>query len=793
MAPTTAGSDEDEAGSAILLGALMGGGMGLLSHHIEKTNEDKQIKAASAQWETLKKINATSKKMFIPNANAALKQFGTADDSTTPTYVNPATGTFEIDPLKQIQINLANSLNKSLTLESTAAAASNDRAWYDYNKGMAAASYIHSLFSRVFDVKDVKDLVELDTPLDEANDDQLATGAYLATNRDLLKAYAEEYDALRSSIQAEDTLSSAPEDVQFNNFLIRNLFYLKAQAKALAAIKPTRPEAIEQMSTMIADINAQIEAITKDRAAVKQDYMAEIGAKKALETQLSTLATALKADPQNEELMKEAVTAHYKLQELTQMLGTEDVDFGNGERMLNSSSLPTFNASDSATRDPSLKDEIFYKLGAGRLKLEELRDLLANDASSEEVIDFIRNNDIEPSPELFSALDKVLDLAKAGVAEAEAAVQDMEDKINAEEDPDLQEEMQDLQTPLQEEVRQATTKVNLISDLYQKNSSKLADYQETRRNLSGDPEDVRNYLIRSVATRKLAEISSFIDEAERLGDLFFKEAELRTYLTQAEILSTAFTNRKDIPAPLAGGIAAEVADLIAKLKAIALQIEKNKFNRVAKQEAAMRLDSDTLRSILDINADGTPNTSGSVYNLLAGVFGNKIGDIYKELASLEHPLSFYKVLQELKDKNQAVNMVKHLDIVLATLAKKLKDMLAVGGALDTGIYTNPQKYAPYFVEKLVGLASQFADETSIFYKFNQDKDLTNFIFNLELSKDPTTNNYEGLDTAQTDKLNEVLTILLTIKNLKEAKDFMTSVLDANKFEAELITLTADTA
>ena len=130
-----AGTDEDHAMSAILLGGMIGGGMSLVSSYWDNKNKADAIQTEKTLWTKLKGINKASTNLLVDDYRSPLKKF---DEG----YINPETNAAEIDPMKQFNLIANATANKAHTMEALSAAVLGDATWGEYNKAMAAAAHI---------------------------------------------------------------------------------------------------------------------------------------------------------------------------------------------------------------------------------------------------------------------------------------------------------------------------------------------------------------------------------------------------------------------------------------------------------------------------------------------------------------------------------------------------------------------------------------------------------------------------------------------------------------------------
>lgn len=101
------GSEEDEAGSAIALGGLIGGGMSLFSQYLENSQLNAIEKGAQTEWEKFRATNRASSNLLVKDVKTPYKIFGNTTikdeegkDVTVPQMINPKTGKREHDPKK---------------------------------------------------------------------------------------------------------------------------------------------------------------------------------------------------------------------------------------------------------------------------------------------------------------------------------------------------------------------------------------------------------------------------------------------------------------------------------------------------------------------------------------------------------------------------------------------------------------------------------------------------------------------------------------------------------------------
>lgn len=79
MAAPEVGSMEDDAGSAIFLGSLIGGGMSLASNYMEQKQTEAYNRKQAQMWDDYKKYHKAVKHLLVDDYKSPYKTFTTAD------------------------------------------------------------------------------------------------------------------------------------------------------------------------------------------------------------------------------------------------------------------------------------------------------------------------------------------------------------------------------------------------------------------------------------------------------------------------------------------------------------------------------------------------------------------------------------------------------------------------------------------------------------------------------------------------------------------------------------------
>lgn len=446
-----AGSYQDQAATAALLGGIIGGPMSLWSAVKENKGASD---ALSAGQERVKSAMTYIKKAsdIIPDAvGSVLKNFGLNEEDGSKKWSN-IEGEQEYDTQALRRIKHQHAVNKALNQEAVAASVNGDPIHLEAAKEMALTNFAWELA----DLAMQQDLTEddiaylIETRAGEVGQDktsdlgkkaasQLGIDGIL-TNRkqDILDRVALRQKALSKTYSQED-FSSDEIAKQFHRDVARAIYYAENMNNFLTKAKSTMPstneKALEDIEAMIEDNTAAIEYFSKasNRTALKEQYRKEIAPALVLQEEFDKKSKqfALETISENKDkLSEELEDIAFQLEELSAIEGTQAL-FGGGVKEGMMGMFPVMTSNMFGPRQAphkiqgiSMKQAASWVQGNNRvfenevdklpsaddLKAEDLDTLLQTLSKGANEMAYTKDTDEEGNPSKVSKL-----VAKAGI------------------------------------------------------------------------------------------------------------------------------------------------------------------------------------------------------------------------------------------------------------------------------------------------------------------------------------------------------------------------------------------
>lgn len=479
------GSEEDQAATAVFLGALLGGGMGLASGIRDTKQTLKALTEERSRWNKVKDLHAKAKRLMIDHALIGLTPQGTinpdvagteeSSDGTPPkaggavTAYTKEDGSVTLDPQGMTFAFLRYARDKALVENHMTAAAVSDPLFHQFNLEMGLASYAWNLKSIPnLSKEDIDDLLKYDLEMSlNEGEKQVYGDNYLGDNIAKIREYLEDYETAVSKLGSLDDFSDGKTDRDFSNMMRRTYMYQLAKNKALTKLQDlaTKDQTKELIAGMLEDGNQTLDMLVNNRDIFKEAFEEEVLAGSKLQSDILNKKIAIEAarveDPKADisELKAELNALQYQLEELVGVDNYYRENIFESTEYFSTSFAPldlrlatkgTYSAT-TATSPMSLREQFFTSKAMDNLFNEQMAEELATDAQTDEesdprmLIGLLTSNDNRLlSDELTGAMDdRVSQIATETVpvndqlVEIEGALADaVAYKSDLEEDPE---------------------------------------------------------------------------------------------------------------------------------------------------------------------------------------------------------------------------------------------------------------------------------------------------------------------------------------------------------------------
>jgi hypothetical protein len=139
-----AGTMEDEAGSAILLGALMGGGMSIASTYLEGKRERDFLAEQSKQWKELRSYNDAAKRLLVEDFKSPYEPVSVTTDENgkeIAKFTDTANPNGKLNADKVTALGFRHGTDSIFFGEAMTAEGKSDANHTEFNKNMSLAAY----------------------------------------------------------------------------------------------------------------------------------------------------------------------------------------------------------------------------------------------------------------------------------------------------------------------------------------------------------------------------------------------------------------------------------------------------------------------------------------------------------------------------------------------------------------------------------------------------------------------------------------------------------------------------
>lgn len=732
-----AGSDEDEAGAAIFLGALLGGGSSLIGNYMEGTRLQSLRDDEMKQWNEFNKRHAAAKTLTVDDLTALYKQFGTTkvgegDNAAEVMQLLNNQGETELD--EEALYNFVNhhKLQSTLFGEAQAANAKADQDWTNFNNKMALAGYAWRLMSLAGNRQNANDLLELDPNFSEDSvTQQFGAQNMLSENKDFISSMMDVFEEVSYSAQKEEGMSSDRSAVQFANMMRRTAFFLEAKKRALQ----TSPTQNESTAEALQEVDAQLQDLKDNRAKYKEMYLTEIDPIYALAKKKSELEKT-RADLEKEgkdiqPVLEELAYIDYIEQELASNYGTRAQNYDLGVTMQETSSEAFKEPySAAAVQSPRSKlSTLAYAVGKNKLVEDRLarnveavlEEAIPSDANIDEVVKDINElrTESENSSNLFDQLTADLTTKAESIdtqqKEFDAMFSDddivkmsfefggynadqkdtldaltggMGDELNEMAAAGNIEEAAAIVRQAYEEVSAAnreafqnlTSQKNKIVDaLKELGNRDIQDKDLIQQAIdayeAGDFKQAHKLLIDSFFADQTNDVRKFYESFLQNREGFLKEAEAQMFRQRLSVMRAAFTLRDDISDVEKSRKLRTIEVLFENLNEVLQQIQENKNDRFAMQSNKALYQLQQLVHSLSLDSNFKMDPLSSIYQQLENLLGAEKLQEVLEATIMEDGLPSPKALKTII--NYLANNIKEKDrrALLKEQDERLKSLL----------------------------------------------------------------------------------------------------------------------
>jgi len=790
-----AGSAEDEAASAIMLGGMIGGGMGLMKTRWDNEKLKTNVNQFEKQWNTLKGQNEVSKNLMTEDFGHDFKTFGVTDlpDGTkTPQFLN-TNGELERDPAKVNEAVIATLTNNKLVNEFYLAMSKGDVVHADFSKKMMLAAHIHRLASRGLSKEDLQDLIQYDGVINGETAKQLGIEGFIKENPDLANQFIEDYYD-DSSRMTRDQISDDAVSKKFVPFLRRNRFYTKAKLASLEGVQGEQADLLRQEATeLLSSIDDG-----KNYEAFKKAF------EKEMMPTFSLLNEGLKLDAKTDKTIEEESRRKdidYLLLEEAATKGTSEInyppDLGIGISAI-SNSFPSYEARESAVvrSTKSILKETGRIVGQAALDnalLEQALDptngnIMLGELSNEELQNLnpafeadsnIRVRLAEEAKNTLKEVDRlksqisdlnifrsnltvnpqvtVENIAEFGLAE-EAEGLGLDNFFDAADPENVVFDLDRIQEAIDETnamILEMSQRESTIKDLISRGVKNDATVTDAAGAIDADK------LPLLFATQYLAPVQLFLENHDPNTSIRQEEAQMlaaRIYRVGRVTANRTDMNDRDkeIISDLVENYSERMANALA-------DIENNLNKRGAIQITAHTMESQMLESVVTQMLKNSPN--------------EEVSRVIAELR-LKFPYSFMGNLFTL------IHLIKKGAFDIPTLVAntrnstvKLIQAKPINFPPPAKVFNNPRKYGPYILRaSVVGSEHYFANDGNILFEYERDKSLSKLIFNLEQNPD-------NFPPELLERLKEVANHLVTLQAADDIARIGASNITAESFAA----------
>ena len=398
-----AGSSEDQAATATLLGGLIGGPMSMWGAYRENKQISDALEPAQERLNTAIDFVRNATNSMPEYITPILKNFGKNEKDGSTKWADDEGG-LHYDPRSKRLIDFNHAIDKSIQQEAALATVNGDPIAYNHavEKAVSNLAWELSDMAKQHDLTedDIDYLIDTrvgniaedkDSPFNKESAEQLGIKNIIAERKIDVKARMKQATAAKEKTYSAEDFSEDKIKQQFNRDIARAIYYAETLNLSLdkmrREVKPENQKALDDIDAMIKDNKDAVDFFTNPRSREKlvNEYKRQVAPYLSISEELEqTLGEmALQKLPEEKaKLEQKAEDLKFRLMELQAIEGTEEIIGTTNPDTKNSLGMFSVIGSDmfgsrqhpKAVKQPSLKQIAYWNIGEGRLlenKLEE--------------------------------------------------------------------------------------------------------------------------------------------------------------------------------------------------------------------------------------------------------------------------------------------------------------------------------------------------------------------------------------------------------------------------------------
>lgn len=396
-----AGSSEDQAATATLLGGLIGGPMSMWGAYRENKELGDAIGPAKERLNTALDFMRRATNSMPEYITPILKNFG-KNEKDGSTKWSDDNGDQHYDPRSKRIIDFNHAIDKSIQQEAASATVNGDPIAYNHaiEKAVTNKAWELSDLAKQHDLTedDIDYLLETtiagipqdkESPYNKESAEQLGIKNLVTERKADVKARMKRATAAKEKTYSQDDFSGDKIKQQFNRDVARAIYYAEtlnlSLEKMKTQVKPENQRALDEIDAMIKDNKDAVDFFTepKSREKLIGEYKRQVAPYLSISEELDAarLEESLQKLPEEKAKLQEKVQdLEFQLLELQSIEGTEELVGSTNPTTKNNLGMFTVMGSDmfgsrqhpKAVRQPSLKQMAYWNIGEGRLLEEKL-------------------------------------------------------------------------------------------------------------------------------------------------------------------------------------------------------------------------------------------------------------------------------------------------------------------------------------------------------------------------------------------------------------------------------------
>lgn len=726
-----AGSPEDEGATAIALGALIGAPMSAYAEFGEYTTERDELKTIQSWWDQSLKYTGMGLKAFADDVKALYKEFskevidkdadGNEIKKIVKTYLNAQNRT-EVDPNKMANFMMRLLANKKFFDESVIAAIKNDALHDNFNKHLAFASFVHSLYSNPNLAEE--DIIQV---IDQAvkaskETDELGVTEFIRDNMKLAESYYRDLQQIESQISGEYDFKEDPAAQSFKRNLRKSLLYAKVKQRVADEIASTADsESLRSAAENISkDAQEFIDGAAKNRQNIWKAYS-------------KFYNEYMEATKQEENLDdQKAYQKKYWASELANTLSIDKVDhpeFWSAEPL-----TANRDARKTATAEYTLFEENAANRGAMYMTNQAIKDGIDQEIDPSQIAD-----QLTKVPEI---LDSTKEKAKQVISKLDNEISELTEERDTKEEIyfSIEDGLADayLDGVLgpnwtnDQAAQHAMEIAQELDNLNQQISEKAATSQQIQDALASPKKLVPNKkpLQIQFLERELGPADRLIEAHKRNPKEFAQLQQVLREINRVNYLIDFFENRKDLKKSIKDRALVLLQQRLNKLQEAEKTAAENVNNKarvglIKEQQKVRSLTSGLLEADNALTQLIKDSVDFDTWKTLNEEYKKSDGIPYTNTyASL---LSLIDELRSSDNKNEIINKIKEVRKQL------IKDLGGITGALSTTMDSyerSPHQWiytiVSNFVNRTQNLSQVFKNTSLPFYQWKKSNDIYEF-------------------------------------------------------------------